>query len=48
MTRDHAPRGYRDIDIDDYEPDSFLGQLTGGATGGGNHRVAVSLLLVPT
>ncbi|KAK5045413.1 hypothetical protein LTR84_009277 [Exophiala bonariae] len=38
VPRSYASRGYKDIDYDDYEPDSFLGQLSNAVSGGGNHR----------
>jgi hypothetical protein len=44
VTRDHGPRGYVDIDIDDYSPDSLLGTLTNAASGSGDHRAKVSVL----
>jgi len=40
VTRDLAPRGYLDIDVDDYSPGTLLDNLTKGATGG-THRTAV-------
>lgn len=42
VPRSLAPRGYKDIDYDDYEPGSFLGHLQDVAAGGGNHRTDVS------
>ncbi|KIW71882.1 hypothetical protein PV04_00111 [Phialophora macrospora] len=41
VTRDLAPRGYVDINIDDYEPDTLLGSLQESASGGSNHRSAL-------
>jgi len=41
LPRSLAPRGYRDIDIDDYEEGSFLGQMQALA-GGSSHRTQVS------
>ncbi|KAJ9606173.1 hypothetical protein H2200_009134 [Cladophialophora chaetospira] len=41
VTRDHAPRGYVDINFDDYEPGTLLGDLQDGASGGGNHRQTI-------
>jgi NAD(P)-dependent dehydrogenase (short-subunit alcohol dehydrogenase family) len=41
VTRDLAPRGYVDIDIDDYDPGTLLGTLQAGTGVGGNHRAVV-------
>lgn len=40
VPRSIAPRGYKDIDFDDYEPGTFLGQVQDIAAGG-NHRAKV-------
>lgn len=47
VPRSLAPRGYKDIDLDDYEEGSFLGKLQVSAAGG-NHRTQVSLPGVPS
>ncbi|EXJ65481.1 hypothetical protein A1O7_01822 [Cladophialophora yegresii CBS 114405] len=41
VTRDVAPRGYVDINFDDYEPDTLLGKLQGTVAGGSDHRTAL-------
>jgi hypothetical protein len=42
VPRSLAPRGYKDIDYDDYAEGSFLGKLQVSAAGG-DHRTKVSL-----
>lgn len=46
VPRSFAPRGYIDVDLDDYEEGSLLGKLQGLA-GGVTHRVSVSLQATP-
>lgn len=46
VPRSLAPRGYQDIDFDDYEEGSFLGKLQVSAAGG-DHRTQVSTQGVP-
>ncbi|KEF63065.1 uncharacterized protein A1O9_01041 [Exophiala aquamarina CBS 119918] len=46
VPRSLAPRGYQDIDFDDYEEGSFLGKLQALAAGG-THRTQVSIRTVP-
>lgn len=41
VTRDHAPRGYVDIDFDDYGSDTLLGKLQDSTAVGGSHRSAL-------
>jgi len=38
VTRDHAPRGYVDINFDDYVSGTLLGNLQDSAGGAGSHR----------
>ena len=42
LTRDLAPRGYKDFGIDDYDPDTWLGVFSRRTAGGGDHRAKVS------
>jgi len=41
LPRSYAPRGYLDINFDDYDEGTLLGKLQASA-GGGNHRSSVS------
>lgn len=45
VTHDLAPRGYVDIDFDDYASGTLLDKLQNTAGGGGDHRSKVSRVL---